>query len=47
MFVGKEKLYPLSVSLGYSRFDTRKDKSIDDLIKHCDKKLYDAKKRKA
>ena len=46
-FVGKEKLYPLSVSLGYSRFDTRKDKSIDDLIKHCDKKLYDAKKRKA
>ena len=27
--------------------ERRKDKSIDDLIKHCDKKLYDAKKRKA
>ena len=46
-FVGKEKMYPLSVSLGYSKFDTKRDKSIDDLIRRCDKKMYDAKKRRS
>ena len=46
-FVGKEKTYSLSVSIGYSKFDTKRDKTIDDLIRRCDKKMYDAKKRRS
>jgi diguanylate cyclase (GGDEF)-like protein len=43
-FIGEEKIYPLSVSIGYSKFDTKKDTTIDDLIRRCDKKMYEAKK---
>ena len=45
-FENREKIYPFSVSLGYSLFNPKKHKTIDDLILHCDKKLLDCKIRK-
>ena len=46
-FEGKEKMYPLSISIGYSKFNTKEDKSIDEFIRRCDKKMYIAKKRRS
>ena len=45
-FESREKIYPLSVSLGYSLFNPKTHKTIDDLILFCDKKMNDCKKRK-
>ncbi|MFA9398935.1 MAG: diguanylate cyclase [Clostridiaceae bacterium] len=41
------KPYKLSISIGYSIFDSSKPESFDDLIKDADIKLYEEKKRKA
>lgn len=45
-FENREKIYPFSVTLGYSLFNPQKHKTIDDLIMYCDKKLTDCKIRK-
>lgn len=38
-FESKSKKYVLNALIGYMRFDSRKHRSIDDLIKDCDKEL--------
>ena len=45
-FINNEKLYNLSVSIGYSRFHEKYSKSIDDIICRADEKMYKAKKDK-
>ena len=45
-FINNEKLYNLSVSIGYSRFHEKYSKSIDDIICRADEKMYKDKKSK-
>ena len=45
-FINNEKLYNLSVSIGYSRFHEKYSKSIDDIICRADEKMYMDKKSK-
>ena len=45
-FINNEKLYNLSVSIGYSKYHEKYTKSIDDIICRADKKMYMAKKDK-
>ena len=44
-FINNEKLYNLSVSIGYSRFHEKYSKSIDDIICRADEKMYKDKKK--
>lgn len=45
-FESREKIYPFSANYGYAQFNSKKHKTIDDLLLHCDQKLIEAKKRK-
>ena len=45
-FINNEKLYNLSVSIGYSKYHEKYTKSIDDIICRADEKMYKAKKDK-
>lgn len=45
-FINNEKLYNLSVSIGYSRFHEKYSKSIDDIICRADEKMYKDKRGK-
>ena len=45
-FIDREKLYKLSVSIGYSKYHEKYTKSIDDIICRADEKMYKAKKAK-
>ena len=45
-FENREKIYPFSVSLGYALFNPKKQKTVDDLLVYCDKKMNDCRKRK-
>lgn len=45
-FINNEKLYNLSVSIGYSRFHEKYSKVIDDIICRADEKMYKDKKSK-
>ena len=45
-FINNEKLYNLSVSIGYSRFHEKYSKDIDDIICRADEKMYKDKKSK-
>lgn len=45
-FINNEKLYNLSVSIGYSRFHEKYSKGIDDIICRADEKMYKDKKSK-
>lgn len=45
-FENKDRLFPFSVSLGYSTFNPKTDKTIDDLILRCDEKLMNVKAQK-
>ena len=45
-FINNEKLYNLSVSIGYSRFHEKYSKGIDDIICRADEKMYMDKKSK-
>ena len=42
-FENRDRLYPFSVNLGYSSFNPKKHKTIDDLVLDCDKKLMEHK----
>ena len=44
--INNEKLYNLSVSIGYSRFHEKYSKGIDDIICRADEKMYKDKKSK-
>lgn len=44
-FEGKDKPYKLSVSVGYSRYNAKNHKSIDDIIKSADIKMYNSKRK--
>ena len=45
-FLNNEKLYKLSVSVGYSPYNEKYSKTIDDMIRYADEKMYKDKKRK-
>ena len=45
-FIDREKLYNLSVSIGYSKYHEKYTKSIDDIICRADEKMYMDKKDK-
>ena len=45
-FLNNEKLYKLSVSVGYSPYNEKYSKTIDDIIRYADEKMYKDKKRK-
>ena len=45
-FLNNEKLYKLSVSVGYSPHNEKYSKTIDDMIRYADEKMYKDKKRK-
>ena len=45
-FIDREKLYKLAVSIGYSKYHEKYTKSIDDIIRRADEKMYKAKKDK-
>lgn len=45
-YENKEKIYPFSVSLGYSHFNSKSHKTIDDLILYCSVKMNNCRKRK-
>lgn len=45
-FINNEKLYNLSVSIGYSKFHEKYSRSIDDIISRADEKMYMDKKSK-
>lgn len=46
-FENKQRTPKVYVSVGYGTFDSSRHKSIDDLIKCCDKKMYVEKKKKS
>ncbi len=43
-FENKDRCLKISTSVGYSVFDKKHHKNIDDLIKDCEKKLHKTKK---
>ena len=45
-FLNNEKVYKLSVSVGYSPYTEKYSKTIDDMIRYADEKMYKDKKRK-
>ena len=45
-FLNNEKLYKLSVSVGYAPYNEKYSKTIDDMIRYADEKMYKDKKRK-
>ena len=45
-FLNNEKVYKLSVSVGYSPYNEKYSKTIDDMIRYADEKMYKDKKRK-
>lgn len=45
-FENRDRYFKVNVSVGYALFNPKKHKSIDDLIKTCDVKMYQDKKRK-
>lgn len=45
-FIDREKLYKLAVSIGYSKYHEKYTKSIDNIIRRADEKMYKAKKAK-
>lgn len=45
-FLNNEKVYKLSVSVGYSPYSEKYSKTIDDMIRYADEKMYKDKKRK-
>lgn len=45
-FENKDRLVPFSAFLGYSSFNPKKHKTIDDLILECDARLMKHKNRK-
>ena len=44
-FADRDKLYKLSVSVGYASFNDKHNKTIDDVIKYADEKMYKDKKK--
>lgn len=45
-FLNNEKLYKLSVSIGYASYNEKYTKTIDDIIRYADENMYKDKKRK-
>ena len=45
-FLNNEKVYKLSVSVGYASYNEKYSKTIDDMIRYADEKMYKDKKRK-
>ncbi len=45
-FLNNEKVYKLSVSVGYASYNEKYSKTIDDMIRCADEKMYKDKKRK-
>ena len=45
-FINRDKLYELSVSVGYALYNEKYGKTIDDMIRYADEKMYKDKKRK-
>ena len=43
-FENKDRCLKINTSVGYGLFDKKNHKTIDDLIKCCEKKLYKSKK---
>lgn len=43
-FENRDRCLKINTAVGYGMFDKKHHKSIDDLIKHCEKKLYKARK---
>ena len=43
--MGKDKKYPLNIFVGYMKFDNKKHRNIDELIKECDRQLIKEKKK--
>ena len=44
-FLNNEKVYKLSVSVGYSPYNEKYSKTIDDMIRYADEKMYKNKKK--
>ena len=44
-FVNQDKVYKLSVSVGYAAFNSKHNKTIDDLIKYADAQMYKDKRK--
>ena len=44
-FANRDKIYKLSVSVGYTTFNGKYNKTIDDLIKYADMQMYKDKKK--
>jgi len=44
-FVNRDKMYKLSVSVGYATFNDKYNKTIDNLIKYADIQMYKDKKK--
>ena len=44
-FLNNEKLYKLSVSIGYAPYNEKYSKTIDDMIRYADEKMYKNKKK--
>ena len=45
-FINRDKPYALSVSVGYAPYNEKYSKTIDDMIRYADEKMYKDKKRK-
>lgn len=43
-FENKDRCLKINTSVGYGMFDKKRHKTIDDLIKHCEKKMCKSKK---
>lgn len=45
-FENKDRCLKVNAAVGYSMFDKKHHKSVDDLIKHCETKMHKDKKAK-
>jgi len=44
-FANRDKIYKLSVSVGYASYNDKHNKTIDDIIKYADERMYKDKKK--